>query len=318
MRKILSFIILAVLFITSCKDNKLFYSEIQKAAFVYFEELPDPVIGVESVGDVNYTGTLYASGPVANYKLEIYGILSGVPTDTAVIGNYTEFPVAFTFTTQDIINLLGITINDINFGDTFGFIGTVTAKDGTVYYGVAPELNETFDENGELIGSDYHSNGKVDLNVFDPTNGYKTGFAFNFVIGCPVNSFNAQAMAGTYQWIVDPWETWVDDGIFEVVAGPCENQITCIDVFDHPVPGNPGATYDMTIDVDPATGAATVAKQNTWDPLTWGISGWGTGYHSGGGYVFGCIETITLNLEVTTDLYTWGVQPYVAVKIPSK
>jgi len=59
---------------------------------------------------------------------------------------------------------------------------------------------------------------------------------------------------GTYKWIKDPFPYGIQtsqDRTFQIVAGPGENQITCVDAFGYP------QKFDMIIDVDPATGIAT-------------------------------------------------------------
>ncbi len=311
MKKILV-ILVALLTIVSCNTKDLYLDELQDGAYVYFETMPDAVVGVSSISDLVYSGTLVAKGPVASYELKVTSTFSN---DTAIVGTYTSFPINFSLTSSNLAGLLGVTVDDINFGDGFSFIGTVTATDGTVYYGKEPKFEELTDVNNNDSTS-YHPNGNVDVKVFDQANGYKSGFAFNFIIGCPENSFNVESFVGTYQWVTDPWETWVVDGIFEIVAGPGENQITCIDVFDHPVPGDPSATYDMIIDIDPVTGAAIVEKQSTWHPATWGLADWGQGYHQGTGTIFGCADMLMLNLTVFDEAgHNWGVNPYTAVKL---
>lgn len=315
MKKILYILSVLVLVISSCKkDDAVYMDSLEKAPFVYFKSAPPAVVGVDNISDLVYSGTLDASGPVASYELQIYASLSGVETDTFTVSTFTSFPANFSLNAQQIADNLEVTIADLSFGDSFGFVGIITSEDGTVYYSSSPELEETVVD-GEVTERVYHPNGKVHEEVPDLSNGYKSGFDFNFIIGCPQNSFDAASMAGTYAWTVDPWETWVVDGIFEVVAGPGENQLTCIDVFDHAVPGDASATYDMIIDVDPVTGVATVSQQNTWHPATWGLADWGQGYHEGTGQIFGCANIIMLDLKIFDEAgHSWGVNPYMAVK----
>jgi len=317
MKKILIIISILMLCTNSCKES-IWLDNVQKAPFVYFETAPPATIGVNNMSDINFTGKLLNSGGVVSYELSIFANLSGELTDTFAVATYTTFPVDLDITGQQIADILGIDLNDLNFGDIISFAGRVKDKDGIVYYDLLPDIDEEFDENGELINYTYSPNGNLDFRVYDLTNGYKTGFNFNFMIACPANSFDANSLVGTWQWTVDEWETYADDGIFEVVAGPGANQITCVDVFDHPVPGNPNATYNLIIDVNPATNNITVAPQSTWHPATWGFAAWGQGYHRGTGLMFGCVGQMMLDLEVYCATRGWGVWPYTAVKIIPK
>jgi len=194
MKKILFILSIAVLTFFSCTDEDLIpLKNLDKAAFVHFETAPDATIGTNTIAELVYAGELVAKGPVASYTLEVYGTLSGTNTDTAVVETYTSFPVNFSFTAQDLATLVGVEVTDINFGDGFTFLGTITAEDGSVYYGEAPEV-EDVDDGPDI----YTPNGSTNEEVYDLTNGYKQGMFFSFLIGCPVESYDPANIVGDY------------------------------------------------------------------------------------------------------------------------
>lgn len=129
-----------------------------------------------------------------------------------------------------------------------------------------------------------------------PTN-YTSFPAYNFAFSwtatavCPYSEANT---VGTYKITTD---TWVDYGIGEpiaVTAGPGANQIN----FQmYPGPGAGGtAIVNTVVDVDPATGTATIKAQKT------GYYGANTPGNlvtvSGTGFVFSCTGVITLKVTI--------------------
>lgn len=117
-----------------------------------------------------------------------------------------------------------------------------------------------------------------------------------------VCSFDANSTIGTYQVTSSVWEH--NTGTFEVVAGPGENQVTLIDFLGHGAMD--GNNYDIIVDVDPASGQATVEPQLAWDSDNYG---WGYGpiTGEGGGYVLSCSGTISLDLTYCVPALGPGV-----------
>ena len=148
---IISILGVSLLLLNSCRDDeKTLFSygdDILDGAIVYFAEEPPLVLGVNAVSEVLYGGDIVDPlGNVATYDLEMHASLSGVITDTVLVGSYTSFPFNLSLTSQDLADLLGVDISDINFGDSFYFSGTVTSKNGIVYYGEAPEIGDRSEE----------------------------------------------------------------------------------------------------------------------------------------------------------------------------
>ena len=91
--------------------------------------------------------------------------------------------------------------------------------------------------------------------------------------------------------------TLVLDGIFEIIEGPGENQVTAIDIFDHPNPA--GGFYDVIFDVDYSTGSIAVSRQDAWHCDNFGCA-FGTGRIEGNGTAFNCIGNGNLNSSTST------------------
>lgn len=111
---------------------------------------------------------------------------------------------------------------------------------------------------------------------------------------------------GTYNIIVDEFETSVGDLEMEVIAGPGPNQVTMVNPFDHPNPDSGGvADFQVVIDIDPDTGAASVARQPAWHCDNFGC-GFGQGRVNGIGISLDCIGQIQLTLSHTVDAGSFG------------
>jgi len=293
---IISILSISLLLLNSCRDDdKTLFSygdDILDGAIVYFEEEPPLVLGVNSVSEVVYGGEIIDPlGNVASYQLEMYASLSGETTDTVLVDIYSSFPFTLSVTTQDLATLLGINTSDINFGDTFYFLGTVTSENGNVYYGEAPEIGD----DGSWI-----PNGKTQIEAFDPTNGYKDAFLFDFTIGCPANSYTAADVVGTWDIVDDPFGASLS-ATLEIVSGPGENQLTLLDIFGH--------GYDVIMDVNAETNAIDVAKQESWDTSVFGLP-YGIASVEGEGTMFACANTIVLFLDHTVSIGGWGISSF--------
>lgn len=290
-------IITGLLFTSSCKDTSTLVinpDDVPNGVFVYVD-IETPVINITDLAGSSFQATVTApSENVSSYDMSVCWVSGGVASDTVVLKSYTSFPASVSVNASELATALGVTINQFLAGDAFNIISSVTGSNGKV---------------ATIDNLDQDAAGNP---------GQRQGFNYTIFISCP---FVAADAAGTYEWTQDPWQTWLIDGIFEVVAGPGENQITCIDVFDHPNLDDPGTFFDMIIDVDPESGVATVERQNTWHPGNWGIppeAGWGFGTHDGEGFVFSCSGTISLIMNVNVDIGGLGPQIYVAQRVSKK
>jgi hypothetical protein len=160
---------------------------------------------------------------------------------------------------QEIADALGITPQP---GDSYTMIDQLIAKDG-----------RTFDL----------------TNISPAIEGipeYNMAFRWTVSAVCP---FDAAASAGDYMIIADGWADWSPGDIIPnaIEAGPGANQLT-LHVYPSPYYGTP--INPIIIDVDPATGAATVPD------VLYGDYGY-LAACSGSGLVFSCIGKIILTLD---------------------
>lgn len=291
---ILSIFCVTLLTLNSCRDDdKTLFSygdDILDGAFVHFIEQPPAVVGVTAINELTYGGEIVDPlGNVVNYKLEMYASISGTITDTVLIDNFTSFPVTLNFTAQDFADLLGITVSDISYGDGFFFLGEVTSDQGVTYSGSAPEIGD----DGSWI-----PNGRTQIEAFDPTNGYKDGFLFDFAIGCPENTFTTESVVGTWLIVNDPFAASLNESL-EIIAGPGETELTLVDFLGH--------GFDLIIDVDPQTSAIVVEGQEAWDSGVFGLP-YGIAWVDGDGTAFACAGKMTFYLDhYIPNLGGWGV-----------
>ncbi len=112
-----------------------------------------------------------------------------------------------------------------------------------------------------------------------------------------VCAFDAAETAGTYKVVQDDWVDYYPDEIITVTADATSNQVSFL---SYPSTAAGGQNQKNTIvDVDPATGAATIAKQSTGD-----YSGTSAAVE-GSGFVFSCTGVINLTMTVY-----YGGTPY--------
>jgi hypothetical protein len=121
--------------------------------------------------------------------------------------------------------------------------------------------------------------------------------AFNVLVAC---AFNVDEAVGTYTITRDDAEVSApgDDFQLEVIAGPGDNQVTLVDLYGY-------GSYDVVVDVNPANGAATIAKQVAWDSDALGI-GFGEASIAGGGFFLSCAGSLDVIVEHTVDAGSFG------------
>jgi hypothetical protein len=194
-----------------------------------------------------------------------------VPGSAFVNGKATEFEL----TAAEIaakFNLAG-GIAFLDGGDSFTFTASAKLKDGRVFDGnnSAPSI----------------------------TQGTNASFTqqFTVFVACP---FVVADAVGMYTITRDDFQTWLDDQV-EIVAGPGANQVTLKNLFGHP------ENYDIIVDVDPAKGDATIAKQEAWHCDNFGCAfGVGSIESIAPGLFFSCTGFLTINVRHTVAAGSFG------------
>lgn len=187
--------------------------------------------------------------------------------------DFTGDSIQLHVTGNEIANALGYTSADFLPGNTLTFYNQVVTADGTTY-----DLNNA--------GANASA---PDLNSV---------FSWTAYIVCP---FIAADAAGTYEVVEDDWADYSPGDLITVSADAATNQISFL---GYPSTAAGGQNQKNTVvDVDPATGEATIASQETGD-----YSGTSAAV-SGSGFVFSCTGVITLTITVD-----YGGTPYAGQK----
>jgi hypothetical protein len=324
----------------SCEDDdKNFLNDFTRdGGFVRFvDNNPPSAVGVNQVSDLTYSFAVEdANNNVSSYDLKLYADLAGTRTDTVDVEVVTSFPKSFTFSTSNLASLLGVNENDINFGDSFFFTATVTTNKGTVYSGanrlglikIFKQSDGTYlDEDDDpvdigptdeivtdLEGNTFLRSGQgITDDILDEA-GYRQAFEFDFVILCPSADFSL--LAGNYDVETLGFSTFFGETDFtrEIVLGPKENQITILD-GEFPAVGSD----DLILDIDPATGAISLAETGKDEPKPIAFSADAGAfdtdvYGSAEGYVFTCINPVKIVITMDFTTYAGNPHPFILVK----
>lgn len=289
-----------LLILNSCTNEDLtFLDDLEKGAYVKFVTAPPTIMGVNTISELALVGELVdPNNTVAKYELEVSATLGGTDYGPATIGSYTSFPVNLNITVNDFATLLGVSVSDINFGDQFFFEGTVTSKDGTVYYA----------EMSEIDGDTFVPNGLTDITIYDLTQGYKNALQFNFTIGCPADVYDPTSIPGTYNAFSDSWG--VDGTVTMTVDASDPTIIYVAGITD--IEGQ-ASQRPMIWHVDPATNNVTL------DPIVICANyyGYPNMFYRGGGTIFPCAgNKFAMGLDPQIlDLGGWGPQGFIFTKL---
>jgi len=141
---------------------------------------------------------------------------------------------------------------------------------------------------------------------FEAAAAYAMAFRYNVSVVCP---FTGKA-AGKYTVISDAvWRDWSAGSTVEVTDGPGPNQINLSKVYPNPAFGV--SKGPLAVDVDPATGAATIKSGQLFatyiDTPPYDVST-GTGST---GFVFSCTGRINLRIRFIATVY--GDQGFIPI-----
>jgi hypothetical protein len=227
------------------------------------------VYSASDIEEIVYSGT-YVD---ASLPQKVYApvALITVPGSAFVEGKATEIKI----TSAELATKFNLPggIAFLDGGDNFTFTATAKLKDGRVFDGnnSAPSI----------------------------TQGNNASFTQNFkvFVACP---FVVADAVGTYTITRDDFATWLDDQV-EIVAGPGPGQVTLKDLFGHP------EVYDIVVNVDPAKGDATIARQQAWHCANFGCAfGVGSIESTVPGLFFSCTGFLTITVKHTVAAGSFG------------
>ncbi|WP_298791590.1 hypothetical protein [uncultured Allomuricauda sp.] len=300
--------------LVSCEDddkNQL-NDFLATGGFVRFvDQNPAAAIGVEQISDLSYSFSVEdANGTAVSYDLRVYADLGGVRTDTLSVEMVTSFPASFAFNADELASLVGVTVDDISFGDSFFFTAEVTNTEGNKFSG-STRLNLTevtleggvyLDADGDEVavgpeddirsGADgtlyVQTGGSVTDDLLDEA-GYRQAFEFGFIILCP--SVDLAELPGTYNVVNHAFDAFFgpQGDTRTVIAGPGANQITIIG-GGLPLDG----ADDLVLDID--TGSSGVSYGGEAGQIHFNTFGPGT-YGAVNGLVFTCIGRIDIQID---------------------
>ena len=180
---------------------------------------------------------------------------------------YTSPSTKLSFTGAELGTALGVDPSTLAPGSTYTIFTRAVTKSGKTY-----DASNTGDNSGSGLISG---------------TAYNSVFFFSVNIVCPF----VAPMGGDYTLLRDDWQDYtalptVITGA--VTDGPAANQLS-IKIYPGPAAGV--MTGPMIVDVDPATGIATIEKS------TIGTYGGQTTTVTGGGNVFSCTGVINLSVD---------------------
>jgi hypothetical protein len=182
---------------------------------------------------------------------------------------YAGPKTSLTVTGAQLATALGKPISSFSPGTSYTFYTRITTKSGATF-----DVSNTGNNSGSgLITGPY----------------YNTAFTFIAYIVCPF----VGPIAGSYKVVRDDWADWSAGDIVQVTDGPGANVVNLSQVY----PNGGTVVKPLLVNVDPATGTATIPKVNYG---TYGGSpaiAVGTGANGLAGYVFSCTGYMTLSID---------------------
>jgi hypothetical protein len=202
------------------------------------------------------------------------------------------------------INIYAATASGVEDVTGWKLIKNVPYSDGVVLSVTTAELQAAFGATPLAPGNIYTLQNEVvtksgrKFSVANTPDTYNSFPAYNMALSwkaTAVCAFVQSESAGTYKVVTDKWVDYNPGDIITVSAGPGPNQLNAL-IYPSVIIGGGTGQVNTIIDVNPATGVATVAKQQT-------------GYYgsaspgnlvtvSGTGFVFSCTGLISLTFTV--------------------
>ncbi|MEO6315778.1 MAG: hypothetical protein ABIU63_01935 [Chitinophagaceae bacterium] len=231
--------------------------------------------GTSTVGVIVHQ---YPSGETVDHIL-LYATL-GTSTDTLQWKLVKSVPytaggkATLSATTSELATAFGVPASSFTPGSIFTFFPKAVTTSGKTF-----DINNAGDNGGGGL-------------VTGPA--YFSGFSFTVYVVCPFTG----NMAGSYKVIRDDWADWAAGAIVQITDGPGANQINLSKIY----PGGGTVVTPLLVNVDPASGTATIPKvvYGFYSTATQ-YSGEGAGAGGNAGYVFSCTGFITLSIAHTDN-----------------
>lgn len=203
-------------------------------------------------------------------KIVIYTTKGGVSLDRSKWKKVKEVPyngeTTLAVKATEIAAALGIPVDGLETGSTYSLYNQCVTKSG--------EIHDAANTNSAYQG----------------LSAYNMALTWQAVVVCPFTG----SMTGSYTVIQDDWADWGAGDIVQVTDGPGANQINLSQVWPNPIYGT--VVSPLVVNIDPATGAATIPANVTFGNYGSYNALTGTG---SSGYVFSCTGQVLLSIRVT-------------------
>ena len=269
---ILQLIGILVLLISGCKKGDVAgdFEAVGKGSYLTKVAIGNSIIDYANLANSKVDVTVKEYGSPVD-KIKIY-VSKGVTTlDKAGAWKaIKEVPYSgdtkLEVSAAEIAAALGIPITDLSPGTSYTLYNEVYSKDGQVH-----DITNT--------GADFYGNPN-----------YNMLMVWTATSVCPFTG----NMAGNYRVVRDDWVDWSPGDIVAVTDGPGPNQVNLTQVWPNPAYGT--AVNPLVVNVDPATGAATITSGVTWGDYGSYTTVTGTG---SSGYIFSCTGDIILKIRIS-------------------
>lgn len=214
-------------------------------------------------------------------------VVKGANVDTKIWKKVKSIPFTgkgtkLAVTGAEIATAMGT--SDFQPGDYFTFYNQAVTKDG-----------RTFDVSNMPGALESNSN-------------YNSSMRWSAYITCPFVS----PIAGAYSVVTDDWQDWGSGDVVQVTDGPGPNQINISKVWPNVAYGD--VVDPLIVNVDPATGVATVPK-TTFGDYGAKASAQGAGAGDFAGYALSCTGDIILKMTIIYNGSSQGDNKLVLKKL---
>jgi hypothetical protein len=211
--------------------------------------------------------------------INVYAVRGGEeldPADWKLVKTYSvannSSDITLDVSASELATAFGVPIGDFGPGEQFVLYNETVTSDDRVF---------------NIANSDDDLEGQPAFN---------SAFRWTGTIICPFDAASTDNVV--YEVIQDGWNDFPPGSEVTIMNGPGANQITLVDVFATTVDHK-----DVIVDIDPATGTATVAKQeygDYGDGVIWSAEG--------GGFLFSCTGALDLTITHSSALGALGTK----------
>ncbi len=274
-----------VMLFASCKKGKINgdYKELGVGSYLTKVAIGNIIIDYSNLSTSKVDVTVREYGTPVD-KVVVY-VTKGAPTtDKASWKKVKEFTyngdTKLEVTATEIATALGIPVTGLETGATYTLYNQAVSKDGQVH-----DITNT--------GSGYYGNPN-----------YNMLMTWQAVVVCPFNPAAWGGVGATFSARVleDGWADYSPGDIISNIQITSATQLR----FNPMWLTDPSDTRPVLVNINPATGAATVPRQIYGDYGAFGISDISCASSGTNNWVFSCVNQITLTLNHTAGSTNYG------------